>query len=97
MAAHDLDANMAKLGTPLILLAIIGIAYWYWTGPYQNSANAPSVDDPKKNAEAMELCIEHEDRVEGLSGHAGSTGEDPEEACANNIGLYKMYGEWHRR
>jgi hypothetical protein len=86
---------MTRLATPVILLAIIGIAYWYWSGPYEDFANTAPVDDPKENAEVMQLCIEHEDREEGLSGNLGSAGEDPEGACAKKIGLYQMDGEWH--
>ena len=86
---------MARITTAVILLAIIGIAFWYWTGPYENFANTAHVDDPKENAEVMQLCIDHEDREEGLSGNVGSPGENPAEVCAKRIGFYQMDGEWH--
>ena len=82
------------------MLAIIGIAYWYWSGPYQNSANTPPVDDTKQNAEIMNLCIARENYAEavgGYSGNVGSTGEDAEEVCADENSLFKMDGKWYRR
>ena len=86
---------MARLGKPLILLAMIGIAYWYWTGPYQTAAHTPPVDNPKKNAEIMAKCIADEDFAEA-DGYR-SPDENAEQVCANENNLFKMYGEWHRR
>ena len=88
---------MARL---VILLALIGVAYWYWSGPYQNSANTPPVDDTKRNAETMARCIAQESYAEelrGYSGNVGSTGEDVEEICADENNLFKMDGKWYRR
>jgi hypothetical protein len=92
-------AYMAKI---VIVLAIIGIAYWYWTGPYQNSANTTAVDDPKQNAEIMGRCIAREKHMEAAAGLAGladvgSTGKDAEKVCADENSLSKVDGEWHRR
>lgn len=88
---------MARIVTPVILLASIGIAYWYWSGPYQNSANTPAVDDTKKNAEVMRLCIARENYGEAVSGYSGNLGEDAEELCADENDLFKMDGTWYRR
>jgi len=93
---------MARLGTPVILLAIIGIAYWYWSGPYQNSADTPAVDDTKQNAEIMKRCITREKHMEASAGLAGlgdvgSTGEDAEKLCADENRLYKSDGKWYSR
>jgi hypothetical protein len=91
---------MARLGTPVILLTIIGISYWYWSGPYQNSANTPLVDDTKRNAETMARCIAQENYAEAIrgdSGNVGSFGDDAEELCAHENNLVEIYGEWHRR
>ena len=90
-----MGVHMTRITAPVILLAIIGIVYWYWTGPYEYSVNTAPVDDPKENAEVMKLCIEREDREEELSGNIGSSGENPEEACAKRIGLYQTDGKWH--
>jgi len=86
---------MARLVTPVILLAFIGIAYWYWSGPYQNSANTPAVDDTKKNAEIMAQCIVQENFA--IEDGARDLGENAEEVCADENGLLKMYGEWYHR
>ena len=88
---------MARL---VIVLAFIGLAYWYWTGPYQNSANTPTADDIKHNAEIMEQCIarvNYAEAVSGSSGNVGSTGEDAEEMCADEYSLFMMDGKWYHR
>jgi hypothetical protein len=86
---------MPRLATPVILLAMIGIAYWYWSGPYQNSATTPAADDPMQNAEIMARCIADENfaKADGLRG----PGKDTEEACADENGLFKIYGKWYHR
>jgi hypothetical protein len=86
---------MARLVTPVILLALIGIAYWYWSGPYQNTANTPPVDDTKRNAEIMAQCIAQENFAEADC--ASDPGEDAEEVCADENDLMKMYGKWYHR
>jgi hypothetical protein len=88
---------MARL---VIVLAFIGIAYWYWSGPYQNSANTAPVDDTKQNAGIMNRCIadkNYTEAVGGYSGNGGNTGEDAEEVCADENSLFKMDGKWYRR
>jgi hypothetical protein len=86
---------MARLGTPVILLAFIGLSYWYWSGPYQNSRHAAAADDPKKNAEVMARCISDENFAEADG--VRSPGENPEEVCADENGLFKIYGKWYHR
>jgi hypothetical protein len=93
---------MAKRGTPVILLAVIGVAYWYWSGPYQNSASVPAAEDSKQNAETMERCVAREKHMEAAGGLAGlgdvaSTGEDAEKVCADEYSLYKGDGKWYHR
>jgi hypothetical protein len=87
--------HMARIATPVILLVFIGIAYWYWTGPYEKSAHTMPVDDPKKNAEIMAKCIAQENFA--IDDGARDPGEDPEEQCADQYGLTKFYGEWYHR
>ena len=83
---------MARL---LIVLAFIGLAYWFWTGPYQNASNTPPADDTKKNAEIMAQCIARENFAEA-DGYR-SSGDDAETVCADENNLYKQYGEWYHR
>ena len=82
---------MARL---VIVLAFIGIAYWYW-GPYQHSVKTPPADDPKKNAQIMKQCISQENFA--IADGARDLGEDAEAVCADENGLMKMYGEWYHR
>ena len=88
---------MARL---VILLAFIGVAYWYWTGPFQNSAKTPVVDDTKQNAEVMKHCIARENYGEAVGGYSDnvrSSEEDAEELCADENSFFKMDGKWYRR
>ena len=45
------------MGRIIIVLAIIVIAYWYWSGPNDYSAETSPVDDPKKNAQIIADCV----------------------------------------
>jgi len=86
---------MVRLGKPLIFLAMIGIAYWYWTGPYQHSARTPPEDNPKKNAEIMAKCIAGENFA--IADGTRDPGEDPEAVCADAYNLVEINGEWYRK
>jgi hypothetical protein len=90
---------MAKLA---IILAIIGFAYWYWSGPYQRSTQTSETDRLKENAVIMQRCINQEQRMQstgGLAGLAdvGSAGGDAERLCAEKNDLYKRDGHWYGR
>jgi hypothetical protein len=90
---------MARLA---IILAIIGLAYWYWSGPYQKSTETSEADRLAENAAIMQHCINQEQRMQstgGLAGLAdvGSTGVDAEKLCAEKNKLYKQDGNWYRR
>jgi len=86
---------MAKLSTLVKWLAFIVIAYWLWTGPFQNLANTPSTDDPKRNAQIVEDCVAR-GGFEQADSHKGP-GASPESLCADENNLYRTYGEWHHR
>jgi hypothetical protein len=79
----------------LVVLTFIGIAYWYWSEPYQNSLNTPPADDPKKNAAIMAQCIAQENFA--IEDGARDPGENAEEVCADENGFMKMYGKWYHR
>lgn len=90
---------MAKL---VLILAIVGLAYWYWSGPYQRSTEASEADRVKENAVIMQRCINEEQRMQstgGLAGVAevGSTGADAERVCAEKNNLYEQDGNWYVR
>ena len=90
---------MAKL---VLVLAVIGLAYWYWSGPYQKSTEAMEADRLKENAAIMQRCINEEQRMQSAGGLAGlgdvgSTGSDAERVCAEKNSLYQRDGNWHAR
>ena len=88
---------MTKL---VILLAIIGFAYWYWSGPYQKSTETLEADRLEDNAMIMQLCIKEEERMQAAGGVAGvgdvgSAGADAERLCAQKNKLYLQDGKWY--
>jgi hypothetical protein len=84
-----------------IFLAIIGLAYWYWSGPYQESTQTLEADQLKENGVIMQRCIQQEQRMQtagglGGLGDVGSTGRDAERLCAEKNNLYLQDGNWYR-
>lgn len=80
------------LGRIFSIVVIVGAAYWYWSGPYQERINPSYETQLKKNAENMRLCMR------GIAYKAGSTGfgsADGEESCAKKYNVYKKDGKWH--
>ena len=86
---------MARLVKPAIILAMIGIADWYWTGPFKHSARTPSEDNPKKNAEIMAKCIAGENFA--IADGTRDPGEDPVAVCADAHNLVEISGKWYRK
>lgn len=88
------------MGKLIMLLAIIGIAYWYWTGPYQESTATSEADQLAENAAIMQRCIKQEERMEAAGGLAGlggvgGSGEDAEKLCAQKNNLHLQDGKWY--
>jgi hypothetical protein len=87
----------------VVFLALIGLAYWYWSGPYQKSTDELEADQAVDFAAVMQQCINQEQRMQsagalGGIGDVGSGGADAERLCAQKNGLYKDDdGNWHRR
>ena len=86
----------------LVILAAIGLAYWYWSGTARQSTGDAGADQLQENAATMQRCINQEQRMQsagGLAGVAdvGSSGVDAERLCAEKNGLYRRDGGWHRR
>ena len=80
---------MAKL---VIFLAIIGFAYWYWSGPYQKSKQ--EADRLRENAVIMQRCIDLE---ESMRAAGVSAAVDVERLCAEKNKLYLRAGKWHSK
>lgn len=90
---------MAKL---VIFVALVAAAYWYWSGPYQESRQSSAADQLKDNASIMQRCIAQEGRMQtagGLAGvgDVGSSGQDAERLCAEKNNLVKRDGNWYNR
>jgi len=80
---------MAKLA---IFLAIVGLAYWYWSGPYQESTR--TANRLQENAVTMKRCIDVEQQLRA----AGASAElDVERLCAEKNNLYLRDGKWHSK
>jgi hypothetical protein len=97
LSIDDRSPLMAKL---IVMLAMIGFAYWYWSGPYQQSTSASEADRLKDNAVIMQRCVNQEQRMQstgGLAGLAevGGTGIDAERLCAEKNNLYARDGNWY--
>jgi hypothetical protein len=88
---------MAKVA---IILAILGIAYWYWSRPHEESTPTLEADQLQNNAVAMQRCIKQEERMQAAGGVAGlgdvgSAGGDAEKVCAEKNNLYLRDGKWY--
>ena len=59
---------MTKL---IFYLAVAGLAYWYWSGPYQASRDTREIDVLRENAAIMQRCIKQEERMQAAGGLAG--------------------------
>jgi len=81
-------------GKLIVIAAIVGAGYWYWSGPYQDGGSARQLQENNRN---MERCIRREasmNAAAGMAGGAVSPG-DAEKLCAEKYGLYLQNGQWH--
>ena len=75
------------------LAVILAVAYWYWTGPYQDK-HAPKSYQQKlvANGEKMMQC----ERGLGYQQGAGNQiAGSPETLCAKRFNFYQDLGQWH--
>jgi len=81
----------------ILLLAVIGGGYWYWSGPYQESKLSPLDARLEENAKIMKRCIGKEKSMAGAAGMGGMGGmsDDPEAFCAKENNLVLKDGKWH--
>ena len=85
---------MTKL---IVILAIVGGGYWYWSGPYQENKLTPLETRLVENAKTMKRCIGKEKSMAGAAGMGGVGGlsDDPEAFCASENNFVLKGGEWH--
>jgi len=78
----------------ILFAAIIGAAYWYWSGPYQARTNPSYEERLNKNTEDMGLCMRGAAYQMGATG-SGTGPEVAEKNCAKKYNLYEYEGRWH--
>jgi hypothetical protein len=84
----------------VIFLAVIGFAYWYWSGHYEKTTDELEIDRLGDNAAIMQRCMNQEQRMQsagalGGVGDVGSSGVDAERLCASKNHLEKRDGQWY--
>jgi len=87
---------MARL---VAFLAVLGFAYWYWSGRSVQAPEATEADRLQENAAIMQHCIRQETRPQAVTSmagvvDAGDPGPDAERLCAEKHGLQRVDGQW---
>ena len=82
------------LGRLLVLAAVIGAAYWYWSGPYQDKINPDYDTILEQNARNMAECTRAAAYKLGATG-SGANAENAERQCAEKFNVYEDDGQWH--
>ena len=78
----------------IVLAALIGSAYWYWSGPYEEKTNPSYEAILKQNDENMDQC------QRGAAYRLGATGtgldaRNAKQHCAEQYNVYELEGHWH--
>jgi hypothetical protein len=79
----------------MILAVVIGAAYWYWSGPYQEKINPSYEATVKINDENMAQCIRASAYSRGATG-AGPDASEAQTQCAAEFKVYQHQEHWHR-
>jgi len=77
----------------LTYIMVIGIAYWYWQGPYQKGDSISYEEQLDQNNRDMYRCLRATDYAVGASGTAAGNAE---QKCAARYNLYRENDKWHR-
>ena len=85
------------LGKLIMIILIVGGAYWYWDGPYQESRAPRGQEQLQNNARAMKECIRQEESMASVGGLGGASIDigDAEKLCAEQLQLRTEDGQWH--
>lgn len=78
----------------VLLAVIVGAAYWYWAGPYQDRINPDYEAVLKQNDENMAQCTRGAAYKFGATG-SGTDPETAERECSEKYNVYKLDGHWH--
>jgi hypothetical protein len=85
---------MSMLRSLIVAAVIVGAAYWYWTGPYQQQRNPDYAATLQQNGKTMAECVRAGNYKLGATG-SGPGPEQIEQACAQKYNLYEEDGRWH--
>ena len=85
----------------VILIAIVGLGYWYWSAHRGETGSRSAIDNPAENAIVMKECLQYAERemaTQGLVGFAdGGNVAEAERLCAAKNRLTRDDdGQWHR-
>jgi hypothetical protein len=78
----------------IMFAVIVGAAYWYWSGPYQEKINPGYEVTLDQNDENMKRCIRGAAYKQGTTG-GGVGGSTASKQCAEKFNLYELDGHWH--
>ena len=82
----------------IAIAVVLGAAYWYWSGPYQDKVNPPYDMLLQQNKENMEKCVRTKMFAAGTggTGGTGSSVKSAERNCAKELNMYDDEdGRWH--
>lgn len=80
-------------GRLLTIAMLVAVAYWYWSGPYQQQRNPDAAQLLEADLEKMRQCVRGKNYALGATGVGQG---NPEEICAEKFNLHYHEGEWRR-
>ena len=78
----------------IVLAVLIGAAYWYWSGPYQEKRHPSYAAQLEQNDAKMAQCIRAAAYKLGVTGTGADTSQATKQ-CAEQFNLYESDGHWH--
>ena len=82
----------------VILLAIAGAGYWYWSNRGPDDRQTAELKQLDENNQRMQHCVTREESMNAAAGMGGvgSIATNAKELCAEKLGLYFAEGQWRR-
>ena len=71
---------------------LLSVAYWYWSGPYQQQRNPSYESRLQENTQKMEQCRQADAYRANATGEGGG---NTDQRCARKHNLYRHRGQWH--
>ena len=79
----------------ITITVVLGAAYWYWSGPYQEKINPSYQTVVEQNDTDMRECQRGAAYKLGATGK-GAAPELAQQQCAKRYNVYEKDGHWHR-